>query len=273
MRLSYSVRSVITAACLGLIAVPSTAQESQPQTSETTPPWSMADEYWGEEAMARSRKAVQAASGAQMHNMLMADRFELQAHDNEEALIWDLQGWYGGDINKFYVKAEGEYSFSEDAVEESEIQALWSRAITPFWDIQTGLRYDLDPKGKTHWVFGMQGLAPYWFEIDAAAFISTDGDLTARIEAEYDILFSQRLILQPRIELEASAQDVADIALGSGVTHLEAGLRLRYEFKREVAPYIGIEWQNSFGKTADFAKAAGEDPSATVFVIGLRAWF
>lgn len=254
-----------------IVATPAIAQDNE--TPNPSPPWSMADQYWDNDEMAASRRAVQAANGGQTNFFVMADRFEWQASDDEDLLLWDAQGWYGGDINKLWIKTEGEVSFTEYEAEEAELQALWSRAISPFWDLQTGVRQDFEPEGRMHGVIGVQGLAPYWFEVDAAAFVSTEGDVTARIEAEYDLLLTQRLVLQPRAELELSAQNIPDLEVGSGVTGLDAGLRLRYEIKREFAPYIGVEWQSAFGETADLIEAAGGDSDQTVFVLGLRAWF
>lgn len=233
----------------------------------------MADKYWGAAAMAKSREAVLAANGAQRNYMLMGERLEYQTADGDGTFVWDVQGWYGGDINKLYIKTEGEYAFGDDEFEDAEIQALWSRAFSSFWDVQAGIRYDLSPKGKTHAVVGVQGLAPYWLEIDAAAFLSTDGDVTARIEVEYELLLTQRLILQPRAEIGMSAQAIPENYIGSGVTSLDAGLRLRYELKREFAPYIGLEWQKSFGETAQFSRANGEAPDKFALLLGIRTWF
>jgi len=247
------------------------AQSAEEDYSEA--PWSMADQYWGEEAMAASRAAVQAANGAQNTFMIMADRLELQFADEGEIFLWDAQGWYGGDLNKFYIKTEGEYAFNDDEIEDAEIQALWSRAIAPFWDLQAGVRYDLEPTGRTHAVLGLQGLAPYWFEVDAAAFVSTDGDVSARIETEYELRINQRLVLQPRTEVEFSAQDIPELDIGSGLTGVDVGIRLRYEIKREFAPYVGVEWQGSFGQTRDFIEATGGDADQMMAVIGLRTWF
>ena len=239
----------------------------------TAPPWSMADEYWGADEMAAARRAVQADAGAQRNVFLTADRLEAQVSGDSYPLLWDAQGWYGGDLNKLWLKTEGDYSFAEDEVEEAEVQALWSRAIAPFFDLQAGIRHDARPDGLTHGVVGVQGLAPYWFELDAAAFISEQGDLTARLEAEYELLLTQRLVLQPRVELGLALQRVAGRGLGSGVTGLDLGIRLRYEIKREIAPYIGVEWQSAFGETADLARASGEDADHTAFLAGLRVWF
>lgn len=263
------IRFASLTAALTLLASPALAQDDG---ERDTPPWSQADEYYDKDEMAAARDAVLQGHGAGVHSFVMADRFELQLGEDEEALVWDAQGWYGGDINKLWIKTEGEVSLSEDEIEEVEIQALWSRAISPNFDLQAGLRYDFEPGGRTHAVVGVQGLAPYWFEIDATAFLSTDGDITARIEAEYEFLISQRLILQPRVEIELAAQDRPERGVGSGLTSLDAGLRLRYEFAREFAPYVGVEWHGAFGETADIIEAAGGKSDAAVILIGIRAW-
>ena len=244
------------------------AQETNPDK-----PWSQADQYYDPAAMDEARKEVQAGSGGMTTSFVMVDRLEAQMTDGEDVLLWDAQGWIGGDIDKFWFKTEGEYGFDEDKVEEAEFQGLWSRAITPYFDVQAGVRYDAKPDDLAHAVLGIQGLAPQWFEIDAAAFLSDEGDLTARIEAENDLLLTQRLILQPRAEIGFSAQDIPEREIGAGVTSLDAGLRLRYEIKREFAPYVGVEWQKKFGETADLVRAAGGDPDRTVFVAGVRLWF
>jgi len=259
--------SVIAVLALTAYSAPSFANENE------TPPWSMADEYWGEEAMKKSREAVQAKNGAALNYMIMGDRLEWQDTGGDGSFLWDAQGWYGGDVNKLYIKTEGEISLEDDDVEDAEVQALWSRAIAPFWDVQAGVRYDLEPKGRTHAVLGIQGLAPYWFEVDAAAFLSTDGDLSASVEVEYELRFTQRITLQPRAEIGFSASDIPELEIGSGLTNVHAGLRLRYEIRREFAPYVGVEWQKSLGDTADFIRADGGDPDNVVAVAGLRAWF
>ena len=243
------------------------------ETEGAAPPWSMADEYFNAGEMAEARHHVQAHHGAARQVSVMADRLELQSSDAGDVLVWDGNAWYGGDINKLWIKSEGDYSLETDDIEDAEVQALWSRAISPYFDLQGGVRYDLEPKGRTHAVLGVQGLAPYWFEVDAATFLSSEGDLTARIEAEYEFRLTQRLILQPRMEAELSAQDIPELETGSGLTSLDAGLRLRYEIVREFAPYVGVAWQGSFGGTADYLEAAGEESDRTVFVAGVRAWF
>jgi len=260
------------ALALGAILAAAQAHGLDAETHEA-PSWSMADEYWGADEMAAARRAVQADAGGQKNVFVMADRLERQSADDEPSLLWDVQGWYGGDLNKLWIKSEGDYDFDAGEVEEAVVQALWSRAVAPYFDLQAGLRHDAEPDGLTHGVLGVQGLAPYWFEVDAAAFVSEQGDLTARLEAEYELLLTQRLVLQPRAELELSAQRIPDLDLGSGVTGLDLGVRLRYEIRREIAPYVGVEWQSALGDTADMAEASGADPSRTAFVAGLRLWF
>jgi copper resistance protein B len=233
----------------------------------------MADEYYNADEMVEARHNVQMHHGATREFYVMADRLEVQSAKEGDALVWDGNAWYGGDLNKLWIKSEGAYSLETDEIEDAEVQALWSRAISPYFDLQGGVRYDLEPKGRTHAVLGVQGLAPYWFEVDAAAFLSSDGDLTARVETEYEFRLTQRLILQPRVEAEFSAQDIPELETGSGLTSLDAGLRLRYEIVREFAPYIGVAWQGSFGGTADYLQAAGEASERTVFVAGVRTWF
>ena len=236
-------------------------------------PWSQADAYYDPAEMDAARQHMQVHDGNTAIGMIMLDRTEVQFSDNEETGVWDANAWYGGDINKVWLKTEGEYSFEENDFEDAEVQLLWSRAVSRFFDLQTGIRYDLEPEGLAQAVLGVQGLAPYWFEVDAAAFLSEEGDLTADIEAEYDLRLTQRLILQPRLAATLSAQDVPERALGSGLTDLQLGLRLRYEIRREFAPYLGVEYHSAFGGTADYIDAAGGDPDEVRFLAGLRSWF
>ncbi len=231
-----------------------------------------ADAIWGEEAMRSSREELKHELGAMNLFWLQGDRAEYRIRDGKNGYLWDLQGYYGGDLDKLWFKSEGEGSFG-DKIESVEVQALWSHAIAPFFDLQAGVRQDFAPMDRTYAVVGVQGLAPYLFEIDAAAFLSDRGDLTARLEAELDQKITQRLILQPRAELQFSAQDVPELGIGAGFDTAELGIRLRYEFAREFAPYIGVEQEWKIGKSADFARAAGEDASVTNFVVGVRFWF
>lgn len=253
----------------GEMAIP----EAPPPPAATSGPEYAADTVFPPGEMAHSRHTMHGEMGDMTHHLVMIDRLELQAGAGSDAVLWDANAWIGGDVDKLWLKTEGEAEWS-GPVEEAEVQALWSHAIGEWFDLQAGVRYDLRPRpDRAHLALGVQGLAPYFFELDAATFLSEKGDLTARIEAEYDQRITQRLIAQPRIELNLSAQDVPELGLGSGFTSLQAGLRLRYEIVREFAPYIGVEWQRDFGDTADFRRSAGGDPDRTVFVAGVRAWF
>ena len=248
------------------------AQNEAPPDSQHG--WSAADKYWDPVAMAEARRAVQEEHGASKTFFIQGDRLEYRTNGGEPLFLWDAQGWWGGDKNKLWIKTEGEYSFDQDAFEEAEVQALWSRPFSRYFDFQAGVRHDFAPDDdRTFGVLGVQGLAPYWFEVDAAVFVSDDGDVSARIEAEYELLLTQRLILQPRTELNFAVQDVSEYGVGSGLSTAELGARLRYEIKREFAPYIGVDWTRSVGETADFARADGGDPSSVSFVAGLRLWF
>lgn len=231
-----------------------------------------ADQFLGAETMAASRADVARKVSGMPLFWFQGDRLEYRAREGDDGYLWDMQGFYGGDIDKFWFKSEGEGGFG-DELESAEMQALWSHAIDPFFDLQLGVRQDLAGPARTHAVAGVQGLAPYLFEIDAAAFLSSEGELTARIEAELDQRITQRLILQPRAEMALSAQDIPELGIGSGVDRIELGLRLRYEFAREFAPYIGVEQEWLIGGSAEYARADGEDPSVTNYVIGLRFWF
>ena len=232
-----------------------------------------ADTIFDPAEMARMREDLRAENGDFITWWVMADQLESRSRDGGDGYVWDAQGWYGGDINKLWLKSEGEGGAGESP-ENLEVQALWSRAISPWWDIQGGLRYDFRPDpGQAYMVIGLQGLVPYQNEVDAAAFLSEDGDLSARVEAEYDLRITQRLILQPRVELDIALQEVPETGTGSGLTSAEAGVRLRYEFAREFAPYIGLEYERSFGATADYARLAGEEAGGWSFLAGLRIWF
>lgn len=248
------------------------ASAASPPARATEGPRHAADAIWGRAAMAPSRDAIRRENGGMTTGTFMLERLEARITDGEEAYLWDAQAWYGGDIDKFWLKTEGEGEFG-GAVEDAEMQALWSHAITPFFDLQAGARLDVEPETRSHLVLGVQGLAPYMWHVDAAAFLSDRGDLTARLEAEYDQKITQRLILQPRAEFELAAQDIAERAIGSGVTKAELGLRLRYEIVREFAPYVGVEYEAKTGRTADIARAAGQDPDGVKFLMGVRAWF
>ena len=204
--------------------------------------------------------------------MLVVDQLEIRNNDGRDSLVWDAEGWIGKDLHKLWIKTEGEYVDSR--VEEVELQALYSRAVAPFWDIQLGWRRNIRPTPNRDWLaFGVKGLAPYFFDIDAALFVGDAGRTSARLQVEYEIMLTQRLVLVPEIELNLYGKDDPATGIGSGLSNIEAGLRLRYEIRREVAPYIGLNWTKLYGDTADFARAEEVDTDDVQFVFGVRAWF
>jgi len=204
--------------------------------------------------------------------MVIADELEYRDADDGSLLAWNAQGWFGQDLRKLWIKTEGERSGG--STEDAEFQFLYSKSIARYWDFQVGVRQDFKPSPNRTWAaIGFQGLAPYFFEVDTALFIGDSGRTALRLEAEYELLFTQRLILTPDIEVNFYGKKDPEIGIGSGLSDLEAGLRLRYEIRREFAPYIGVNWTKLFGGTADFAAGAGQGSSDFQFTIGLRAWF
>ena len=233
----------------------------------------LADRIYGASQMEDARRVLRLEHGGARLSRTMIDLFEVRPDSGPETYAWEGEFRYGGDINRFVLKSEGEGEFGH-GVEEAEVQALYSRAVGPYFDLQAGLRQDFQPRPRrTYATVGFEGLAPYWFEVEGAVFLSNKGDLSARLEGSYDLRLTQRLILEPRAELNLAAQDVPAIGVGSGLTDVELGLRLRYEFKRELAPYIGVNIERKLGDTADFARVAGEDVDDVRVVLGLRAWF
>lgn len=204
--------------------------------------------------------------------LVPGDRLETQGRQGRDAFLWDIQGYYGGPTERLWFKSEGEGEWGANP-DEAEVQALYAKAFMPFWDFQAGIRHDIAGPDTTHAVIGVQGLAPYLFEVDAAVFLSHRGHVTARIEAEVDQRITQRLILQPRGEANLSAQDIPELGIGAGIDQIEVGARLRYEFRREFAPYLGIEQSWRIGAGADLARARGEGASATSLIAGIRFWF
>lgn len=247
------------------------SSSSPPEAAFDTPAHA-ADSLYDPTVMADARNHLLAENGAMRTSRVIIDELEARIRDDRNGYQWDAQGWYGGDINKLWIKTEGEGSFGRK-LEVAELQVLWSRAYAPWFDYQAGLRYDPEPHPRRGYaVLGIQGLAPYYFETDAALFLSNKGDLSARLAVEYELLLTQRLILQPALEINLAAQDVEALGIGSGINDIELGLRLRYEIRREFAPYIGVNWERKLGQTADFARN-GEDIAIPSLVAGIRLWF
>ena len=205
--------------------------------------------------------------------MLLLDQLEyVHSRDGGNAAVIDGRAWYGGDIDKLWLKFEGEHA--DGRLQDLRTEVLWDHAVSTYWDTQLGVRHDFGiGPGRTWAAFGVQGLAPYWFETEATFYVGQVGRTAARVQAECEVLLTQRLILQPRAEVNFYGKDDPARGIGSGLSDAEVGLRLRYEIRREFAPYVGVVWNQRFGKTADFARAQGEHADDLEFVAGLRVWF
>lgn len=232
-----------------------------------------ADRVFDPVLMENARAQLRQEHGGSRIGKLMLNLGEYQARTGDDGYRWDGEAWYGGDTNRFVVKSEGEGGW-RSGVEAAEVQALYSRAIGPYYDVQAGIRYDFEPRpSRTYLTVGFEGVAPYWFETGGALFLSNEGELLGRLEGSYDLRLTQRWILQPRVEMNLSAEDIPEVGIGAGVSNLELGLRLRYQVTRRFAPYVGISVDSRFGATADFARLKGEDPTRTSLVLGVRTWF
>jgi|CXWL01.1.fsa_nt_gi copper resistance protein B len=204
--------------------------------------------------------------------MVLFDELEVQNASPDDALAWNVSAWLGHDSGRLLFRSEGEMTNGD--VDDSRTELLWSKPITAWWDLVGGLRQDAGtgPR-RTYGLIGVQGLAPYWFHVEADLFGGERGQVGTRLEFNYEALLTNRLILEPRAELQAFGKDDATTGIGSGLSQLELGLRLRYEIRREFAPYVGVEWSGKFGDTADLAEDADESVRDTRFVAGLRFWF
>lgn len=244
-----------------------------PPPAALSGPAHAADLVYSPSDMAQAREGLRVEQGDIRAYRVLLDRLETRFQKGGNAYRWDAQAWYGGDIDKLWFKSEGNGAY-RGKLEDAELQALWSRTITPWTDLQMGVRQDFAPNPRrTQAVLGLQSLRPFMYNVEAALFLSNKGELTARFEAEYDLFLTQRLILQPRVEANLSAQNIRELGIGAGLSTVEAGLRLRYQFIPEFAPYIGVEYERSVGNTASFARANGQDVSILRYLVGLRSWF
>lgn len=204
---------------------------------------------------------------------VLVDRLEHSQSSRSNATSYDMQAWFGRTYNRLTLKAEGEASGG--TVSDARTELLWSRAFASYWDTQLGVRNDTghDAPSRNWLAFGVQGLAPYWFEVEAMAYVGEQGRSAIRLSAEYELLLTQRLILQPRFEANLYGKRDAAAEIGSGLSSGSIGLRLRYELSRQFAPYIGIERQQYFGDSADLVQASGSERGETRVVAGVRLWF
>ena len=264
--------------CLLLLALahrPATAQEQGHGTahSQTTPPDTTTLPNLSQRAGWPSPVADTAT-----HTFVLFDNAEFQRAGGPNALRWDLFGWHGGDVHRFWFKSGGRLTSSSSEGREFEVQALYGKLVWPFFDVQAGVRFDQRLRrdanpARLYAVLGLQGLAPYRFEIEPTLFVSQKGQVSGRLTATYDILLSQRVILQPRLETNMAIQKDEEIGIAAGLNDAELGIRLRFETRREFAPYVGITWKESFGATHRMTVQEGGDPAHVAVVVGGRVWF
>ncbi|WP_326526302.1 copper resistance protein B [Dokdonella sp.] len=210
--------------------------------------------------------------GDSLQSFVQFNRLEGYSGDGPGGMAWEGQAWVGGDIHKLWLRSEGERAGGH--TEGADLEVLYGRAVAPWWDFVVGMRHDFQPGPAQDFVaLGVQGLAPYKFEVAATAYIGESGQTAARLEVEYELLLTNRLVLQPLVELEAHGKSDARRGIGSGLSSIEAGLRLRYEVTRQFAPYLGIVREQALGRTADFARAGDEPAIDTRWVAGVRFWF
>lgn len=208
----------------------------------------------------------------EIHSMLLVNRLEHWDGQHGTGQAWEASGWVGGNINRLWLRSEGERS--DGRTGSADLEVMYGRSVSPWWDVLVGVKHDFRPADSRTWAaFGIQGLAPYKFETSATAYVGEGGQVAATVEVEYELLLTNRLILQPLVEARFSAKDEPEYGNGSGLNKVEAGLRLRYEFSRRFAPYIGISHERLFGDTADYHEAAGERARDTRWVAGVRVWF
>lgn len=265
-----------------VIAGPAAAQEgahdhgaaATPAASDAPPAPTdhVADRYWDPAAMHHAREMAREEMGGMPFSKVMLNLAEYRTGAKGDGYHWDGEAWYGGDYNRLVLRSEGEGAV-KGGLESAEAQALYSRAVGRYTDVRAGVRQDFSPHARTYLAMGAETLLPYWFEVDGSAFLSTEGELLARAEGSYDLRLFQRVVLQPRAELNFAAQNSPETRTGQGLSSAELGVRLRYEIRREFAPYVGFVWERRLGRTGDYARQDGEPVEATSFVAGLRAWF
>lgn len=244
---------------------PASAAEQTPR--EPIPPVSEADR-----AAAFPPLQHHMQHAREFNSYVLFDRLEVGDTDHGRSEAWEVTSWFGSDLNRLWLRSEGE---REDGITASaNLEALYGRSITPWWDLVVGVKHDFKPGRSQDWLaVGVQGMSPYKFEVQATAYVGASGRVAANIEAEYDVLLTNRLILQPLLEVDLNGSQDTRRGVGSGLSTLEAGLRLRYEFSRRFAPYVGVVHERSFGNTADLRRDEGEVREDTRIVAGVRIWF
>lgn len=204
--------------------------------------------------------------------MLLVDQLEAFEGRDANGQSWEIQGWYGNDSDKLWLRSEGERSRGK--LEDANVEAFWNHNMATFWSTQLGVRHDFGEGPARNWAaFGVQGLAPYWFELEATGYVGSGSRTAARLRAEYELLFTQRLILQPEAEINLYGKNDPQRRIGSGISDVQFGLRLRYEIRRQFAPYVGVNWVRRVGSSADYARQYRQPVLDRQIVAGVRIWF
>ncbi len=250
----------------GMMPAMSGHEEAMPASPPPVPRDHAADALFDPAAMARSRAMLVRETGAMNHSMILIDQLETQVRNGRDGYRWTGEAWFGSDIDRLTIKSEGEGTW-RGRLDSAEVQALWSHAIDPWFNLQAGVRQDIRPTpARSYAAVGLEGIAPYWFKVEATAFLSDKGDGFARLGASHDMRLTQRLILTPRAEINLAAQ-------GKAVREAEFGARLHYVIEPRFTPYVGVEWRGVYGREAREMRAEGDRPRATSFVAGMRFWF
>jgi copper resistance protein B len=206
------------------------------------------------------------------YQVLLSEVEYTRARRGAGALAWDVQGWVGRDYSRLWVKSEGERQGGR--TQDASLELLYSKPVAAFWDVQAGLRNDFGEGARRNWIaLGIQGIAPNWFDVEATAYAGSSGRTALRLKTEYQYLLTQRTFLVPKVEANLYGKSDPTRGIGSGLSDVSFGLRLRQEIRREFAPYIGVNWKRRIGDTANFARSAGEPVNERQLVVGIRAWF
>lgn len=261
-------RRVLSVLCLAILAgAAASAQQPPDKPREPVPPVTEAD---------RAAAFPQGLDGHAVHDtgfhtFVLFDQLEW-AGGTQNGLRLKNSSWFGGDIDRLWLRVEGESS--DGRLENAQLDALWGRSFSRWWDVVLGVRQDVRPGDPQTWAaVGIQGLAPYWFELEGTAYFGASGRTQFQLEAEYELLLTNRLVLQPLVEATIAGKSDPERGVAPGLSSMEGGLRLRYEIRRELAPYVGVTFGRKFFGTADLAREEGERVGSTRFTIGLRTWF
>ena len=251
---------------------PAPQQPPDPRTERETPVTPIPPITDADRAAAFPDVEAHAIGDDAIRYFVLFDQLEWHGNSDGAGMTWNTTGWVGRDVDRLWLRTEGDAD--DERLGGAEAHLLYGRAVARWWDVVVGVRQDFQPGPAQSWLaLGIQGLAPYWFEVEATAYLGAGGRTAARLEVKYELLFTNRLVLQPLVELNFYGKTNAERRIGAGVSSFDAGLRVRYEFRREFAPYVGVTWRDTFGDTSRFAEAAGEPTGGRRVVAGLRLWF